>query len=222
MTKTVYSLEEVHDLLRGIAIYYGSPLVADIADTLSKSPGAPFPAAFNPKQIASKAWALDALYESLGGNFNQITVLGGWIGIFSAMLLNDPRFIIGNIDSLDLDPSCAAAAQQLNQRFADQGRFRALTGDMYAHKWPDTASLSQNLVVNTSAEHIPDPGLWAAGLPSGINVLVQSNNYRVMPEHISCVDSAAELSASLRLSKVVFEGAFEQRRYTRYMVIGQR
>ncbi|MGL4729203.1 MAG: class I SAM-dependent methyltransferase [Bosea sp. (in: a-proteobacteria)] len=222
MTSPVFSLEEVHDLLRGIAAYHGSPLVADIANSVAAYPEAPFPAAFNPKQVASKAWALNALYESLGGEFNQITVLGGWIGILSAMLLNDPRFTLGSVDSLDLDPSCASVAQRLNQRFADQGRFKALTGDMYAHQWPAGVDLGQDLVVNTSAEHIPDPGLWAAGLPRGINVLVQSNNYRVMPEHISCVDSAAELSALLGLSKVVFAGEFVQRRYTRFMVIGQR
>ncbi len=212
---------DVHDLLRGVAGYTGSGLVGDLADAIGRHPSAPFEVAFNPKQIASKRWLLDELHAAFGGAFAEVRIVGGWLGVLSGMILNDPRFTVGRVVSLDIDPSCAPVASALNRRFAAQGRFEAVTGDMHALDWP-AAAAAGGLIINTSAEHIPDPGAWARGLPAGLRVVAQSNDYRAIPEHVSCVDSAEELAGRLGLSRVARLGALRQRRYTRFMVIGER
>jgi hypothetical protein len=225
MTRHLHTTEDLHDLIRGVAAHQRSPLLADLAEAIARHPDAPFPNAFNMKQIASKLWLLDELHGTLGGSLGVVAVLGGWLGVLSALLLNDPRFAVSRIVSLDIDPACAPVATTLNRRFAGEGRFQAVTDDMHAVDWAALEAepgARDSLIVNTSAEHIPDPGAWARTLPTGVAVLVQSNNYRAVPEHVSCVDSADELASKLGLSQVLFTGALAQRRYTRFMVIGRR
>lgn len=220
MTAPGFSIEEMHDLLRGIAQYAQSPLVGDLAEAAAAHPDAPFSVAFNPKQIRSKAWLIDELLKALGGNFDEVTIVGGWIGVLSGMLLNDARLSIRRIESYDIDPDCAPVALALNRRFVAEGRFAAHTGDMHALRLPEPDG-GRRLLVNTSAEHIPDPGLWARSLPPGLDLAVQSNDYRAVPEHVSCVDSAEELAQRLGLREVAFLGALKERRYTRFMAIGR-
>ena len=90
----------------------------------------------------STAWAAASRISS---------ILGGWYGVLAAMLLEDPRFAIGSVESIDIDPAVAAVAETLNRDAGD--RFRATTADMYAI---DYARLGADLIVNTSCEHIAD------------------------------------------------------------------
>src|SRR5262245_5814921 len=70
--------EHAFDLARGIAAYTRSPLVSGIARVIAAHPEAAIANAFNHKQVACKAWACDRLYDSLGGRFGKIAILGGW------------------------------------------------------------------------------------------------------------------------------------------------
>ncbi|TIV21624.1 MAG: class I SAM-dependent methyltransferase [Mesorhizobium sp.] len=103
--------EQALDLTRGIAAYVNHPLVAGLARVIAKHPNADIANAFNHKQVACKMWALDRLFESRGGRFARIWVLGGWYGILPAMLFNDPRFDIDAIDSIDMDAEVAPVAR---------------------------------------------------------------------------------------------------------------
>ena len=77
----------------------------NIARVIAKHPEADVATAFNHKQVACKMWARDELFESCGGKFQRIWVLGGWYGVLAAMLFEDKRFDIGAIDSIDIDPT---------------------------------------------------------------------------------------------------------------------
>jgi hypothetical protein len=206
------------DLLRGVAAYTGNGLVAALAETIGKFPAAAFDNAFNHKQIACKMWARDALYEALGGRHDRLTVLGAWYGIFPAMLFDDARFTIGEALSIDIDPAVAAVATTLNRKMAEQGRFRALTADMYEF---DYRNPPPGLVVNTSCEHIADLRGWLDRLPPATPVLLQSNNYFAEPTHINCMENVEQFAAATRLSRVDFSGSLPLRRYTRFMLIGR-
>ena len=203
------------DLVRGIAAYDGCPLFAGLARVIAQHPEAEIDNAFNHKQVACKTWARDRLYESLGGKFDQIAILGGWYGVLAAMLLDDSRFEIGAIESIDMDPSVAAVAETLNA--GANGRFKAVTGDMYRL---DYAALAADLIVNTSCEHIADLRGWLDLLPKGTNVLLQSNDYFSEPSHISCVESADAFERLARLATIKFSGALPMKNYTRFMLIG--
>ncbi len=212
---------EVYEMLMGLSRMTGSPMLADIAKVVGDLAPDAFANALNTKQMASKLWLLDELRANIGADYSHIIVMGGWHGVLSALLLNDARFGIGRITSVDLDPACAPVAQLLNRRFVTEARFQALTADMYDL---DAALLGlggQSLVINTSCEHIPDLRAWLDTLPAGQLVVLQSNDYRIIPEHISCVGSADELAKIARLSEMLGCAALPSRNYTRFMVMGR-
>lgn len=207
--------ESAFDLTRGIGDYSGSPLVRNLAKVIAKYPQADMANAFNHKQVACKMWARDRLFDSYGGRFDRIWILGGWYGVLAAMLFDDSRFEIAVLDSIDIDPDVGAVARTLNQAAGD--RFSAVTGDMYAL---DYRVERPDLVVNTSCEHIADVRGWLALLPEGTRVLLQSNDYFSEPTHINCVATleAFEIMAGLR--DLRFSGSLPMKKYTRFMLIG--
>ncbi len=85
-----------------------------------------------------------------------------------------------------------------------KGRFEGLTRDMYTTGDAMSEFGPSSLVINTSYEHIPDVAQWLATLRRGQLVVLQSNNYRAVPEHISSVDSAEEFAEKARLSQSFF------------------
>ncbi|MET0481954.1 MAG: class I SAM-dependent methyltransferase [Aestuariivirgaceae bacterium] len=214
-------LDHSFDLLRGVAEYTASPLVAALAKTVAAFPDAALDIAFNHKQIACKVWARDALFEHLGPAFGTVWVLGGWYGVMAAILLDDRRFDIGHIRSIDFDPAVAPVAHSLNAEASAAGRFSTSAADMYGLDYR-IAGARPDLVINTSCEHIPDLEGWLALLPPGMPVLLQSNNYANEPSHVNIVGSLEHFAATAALSRVVFAGELQLKHYTRFMLIGQR
>ena len=103
--------EFYRDIIEGLAIYSGSALAARRAgDDLAASTTPDLGGAFNKNQIASKMWLADALLDAVGPELGDVTILGGWFGVLAAVLLHDPRFAIGKVTSVDIDPRCAAIA----------------------------------------------------------------------------------------------------------------
>ncbi len=208
--------EHAFDLTRGIAAYCASPLVGALARVIARHPDADLANAFNHKQVACKMWARDQLFNTAGGRFETIWILGGWYGVLAAMLFEDRRFSIGHIDSIDIDPGVAEVASTLNGDCG--GRFRALTADMYRLGYrrepPD-------LVVNTSCEHIADVPGWLALLAPGTRVLLQSNDYFREPSHVSCVADLAAFERLAALASIDYAGALPTRNYTRFMLVGR-
>ena len=190
---------QAFDLTRGIAVYSNSKLVAGLARVIAKHPHAEVGVAFNHKQLASKMWARDSLLASLGGKFQRVWILGGWYGVLAAMLLDDPRFEIETIDSIDIDPAVEEVCRTLAGDVGD--RFCALTNDMYAL---DYAAGRPDLVINTSCEHIIDLKAWLQLLPRSTAVLLQSNNYVSEPTHINCMNSLAEFADEAGLDRTGF------------------
>ena len=207
--------DSAFDLMRGVAAYSGSPLMAGLARVLGKHPDADLGNAFNHKQIGSKMWARDSLYDALGGRLGKIVLLGGWYGILAGILFDDRRLEIDAIASYDIDPEVGPVAETLNRDWAD--RFSAVTADMYAI---DYATLGADLIVNTSCEHIADLGVWLALLPRGARVMLQSNDYFSEPTHINCVPSLEAFVEQAQLSTLDFSGSLKMKKYTRFMLIG--
>jgi hypothetical protein len=208
--------EHAFDLTRGIAVFTGCPLVKGVAKVIAKYPEADIGNAFNHKQVACKMWARDRLFESAGGVFGEIWIVGGWYGVFAGMLLEDARFKIGRIENSDIDPDVGAIAQTLNH--AHHTRFETITADMYKL---DYAGRRPDLVVNTSCEHIPDLGAWLSLMAKGQRVLLQSNDYFSEPTHIACVPSLQAFEQLAALSQVEFAGELPMKKYTRFMLIGR-
>ena len=223
MTNTIHSpppsatdwRESAFDLMRGVAAYSANPLMKGLADVLGKHPEADLGNAFNHKQVGSKLWARDAIFDTLGGRLGQVVILGGWYGILAAMLLDDSRFDIGRIDSYDIDPAVGPVAETLNKAWSD--RFSAVTADMYEMDYP---ALGADLIVNTSCEHIADLRAWLALLPKGMRVMLQSNDYFSEPTHINCVPDLPAFIDQAQLATLEFSGSLKMKKYTRFMLIG--
>lgn len=201
--------------MRGVAAYTSSPLMKGLADVLGKHPEADLGNAFNHKQIGSKLWARDAIFDTLGGRLGGVVILGGWYGILAAMLFDDSRFSIGRIESYDIDPDVGPVAVTLNKAWS--ARFSAVTADMYAM---DYAALGADLIVNTSCEHIADLRAWLALLPRGTRVMLQSNDYFSEPTHINCVPDLQAFIDQAKLATLDFSGSLKMKKYTRFMLIG--
>lgn len=208
------------DILRGLARYTGSGLIGALAEAVIKHPFHNISQALGHRQIKSKTWLRDQLYLALGGTFGKIWIVGGWYGVLAAILFDDPRFLIGEIVSIDADPDCAPVAHTLNNGTAVGGRFTALTADMHAVDYGGPGR--PDLVINTSCEHIPDLSAWLALLPAGMPVVLQSNDYYSEPEHISCVPSLDAFEAQAGLSDVLYRGEFDAGKYRRFMLIGRK
>ncbi|MBA4223869.1 MAG: SAM-dependent methyltransferase [Methylobacterium sp.] len=216
------SREALHDILRGVAALTGDALVADLARLIGKGVRADISIAFNPKQIASKRWLVEMLAEVLPKPDGPVWVLGAWHGVLGAMLLADERLAIAQLVSLDIDPDCAPIAEILNHRHVASGRFRAVTADMMGLDFERAEGGRPGLVINTSCEHLDDVPGWVAGLPAGLPLLLQSNDYVREPDHRSCVPSLDAFKAQAGLSELWFAGALPTKNYTRFMLIGRR
>ena len=77
-----------------------------------------------------------------------------------------------------------------------------------------------NTIINTSCEHLLDLDHWIKKIPRKRLVILQSNNYFEVDEHINCVRSVEEFSNLVKLKKVIWGGELELPKYTRYMLIG--
>ncbi|MGI9384901.1 MAG: class I SAM-dependent methyltransferase, partial [Methyloligellaceae bacterium] len=124
----------------------------------------------------------------------------------------------------DVNPLCEPVALSLNATPAAEGRFAFRHHDILAL---DYAALPPGLgrpalIVNTSCEHLDRFEAWFAGIPRGMLVLLQSNDYRAIPEHVNCVDTLAAFQAQAPLSDVLYAGELRLDKYTRFMLIGRK
>lgn len=166
-------------------------------------------------QLLSKSWLMEKfthkLFPQLPQNTEEIRVIvcGGWVG-FLAQLINNSYWGV-RADSIDISNDSTEIAKAV---LVDG---QAILGDMYELDYDP-----YTVIVNTSAEHIPDVPTWSDGIPKGKFVIVQSNDARHIEEHVSCVDSAEELAEKLNLSEVHYMGSLKFSMYTRFMVIGKK
>jgi hypothetical protein len=219
--------EFYRDILEGLAIYTGSALQRDVLATISKHDAPDIGGALNKNQIASKMWLAESLLGAVGPALGTVTILGGWFGVLGAVLLHDPRFTIRRVVSVDIDPRCAAIAESLNATHVRAGRFGATTADMleidYGHGGAaPEGGTPDDLVINTSCEHLAAFGRWYDRIPPGQRLVLQSNDYFACTQHVNCVADLAAFRTQAPMREVLFAGARQMRRYVRFMLIGEK
>jgi hypothetical protein len=183
-------------------------------------------------QMTSKRWLVDVI-KQMNIDLGLVYVLGGWYGTLSTMLL-DHKVPVTAIRSFDIDRTCEDIARYFNAPYVrDQWKFQAATADVLDMRFDKhTYQLrkydgsfaqvtdSPNTIINTSAEHMsPD---WFANVPDGKLVIIQSNNFKEIEEHINTVNSEDELVAQFPMTTLLFKGTLVTDRYDRYMVVGYK
>jgi hypothetical protein len=165
-------------------------------------------------QVHSKLWLIEKMQEyKLQGS---IAVYGGWNGVLSNLLFNSD-LCISDIESVDLDPTCKTIAETINMRYHMQGRFFATTADMCEY------TTDADVAINTSCEHLTQEQYdkWLSNIQPGTKVVLQSNNYFDLDEHIRCASNMEEFDRQSNVY-VAYVGEFETPKYTRYMIIGHK
>lgn len=169
-------------------------------------------------QIKSKIWLIDNLKNHLShpGEYT-VAIYGGWNGVLASLLYNS-GIGIRHISSIDIDPTCKEIANTMNKKYEMAGVFTAVTADMVEYTIEDA-----EIVINTSCEHITQEQYdqWLFNQPNNSLIILQSNNYSSLDEHIRCASSLGEFEKQSNL-EVMFSGVFETPKYDRYMIIGNK
>ena len=192
---------------------------------------------FSRGQLRSKLWVSDTVNDLDIDLGDMVYVCAGWYGVLPAILFE--RNKVEAIRSFDIDASCSLPAETLNRNFVqDDWKFKASTMDVkdliYAGEFEyetlkyngDKETItdgSPSCVINTSCEHIEDFDKWWSGIPDGMLVIMQNNDFDDEEEHDHADDtvtSLEEFAKRLKVSETLYEGTLALDKYNRYMVIG--
>jgi hypothetical protein len=183
-------------------------------------------------QLASKMWLIHEL-QDIDADLGTVFLCAGWYGILATLMFeNDLK--IDKIRSFDLDPDVVSIAEKFNLPWVKaEWKFKPATLDIHdleyenfeyevtrsdgsATKLNDTA----DTVINTSCEHINDFDEWYAKIPGGTMVVLQSNDYAEIKEHVNTSDNLYEFAVQTPMSEVYYSGEMAFDKYTRFMRIG--
>jgi hypothetical protein len=173
--------------------------------------------AFSSGQIGSKIWLCEEL-EKLEWSSNLTYIYAGWYGITSFLLLSRGKFQVDKIRSLDIDPSCAAVADMINENWVYRDwQFKAHTKDCNT-----LVPANVDLIINSSTEHFESMDWWN-NIPRGTTVVLQGNNMIHSDHHIhsTCLK---EFTAQFPMTEELYAGekqfVYPDWQFTRYMLIG--
>ena len=99
------------------------------------------------------------------------------------------------------------------------GKFKALTCSMDDYQYESFP----DIVINTSCEHITQDtyNKWLKKIPSKSIIVLQSNNYFELDEHIRCANDITEFIDQSNI-KVWSSSIMELSKYNRFMIIGSK
>ena len=165
----------------------------------------------NDNQIKNKLWLIDKLKPFLNIYTDpKIVIAAGWHGLL-AHLLDDKE----NITSFDIDDKCAEI------KLFDNVHYK--TNDIAKHN-PE----NHDILICTSCEHITDDLIltWIKRKRENSIVVLQSNDYFEIQDHINCKKNLSHFKKSLLKKaktkkidlKVINSYELEMSKYTRYML----
>ena len=187
---------------------------------------------FSQGQIKSKKWLIDELTK-LDLELGTVFLCAGWYATLATMLF-ESKIKIDKIRSFDMDPSCEPIAEVFNKPWVSENwKFKSCTKnileinyDFYTYDVVRSngtlceLSDSPNTIINTSCEHIENFYEWYNLIPKDKIVILQTNNYIEIEDHINCSSSLGEFRTQSPMTSVLYEGELVLDKYTRYMRIG--
>jgi len=186
-------------------------------------------------QLESKKWLVDELKNIDNLVLGKVCLCAGSYATVVPLLVEaDIEFDL--IRSFDLDPSVWKIAEAFNKDLLIDGwKFKAQTADINELDFSVTKFETErddgtaqplkerfNTIVNTSCEHIEGFDSWYNKIPASKLVILQSNNYFEIDEHVNCSESLEAFAKQTPMSQVLYQGELELEKYTRYMRIGHK
>lgn len=165
----------------------------------------------NDNQIKNKLWLIDKLKPYLNIYTDpKIMIAAGWHGLLAHLL--DDR---DNITSFDIDDKCAQTVLFDNVNYK--------TNDIEKQDPKDA-----DILICTSCEHITDDQVltWIKRKKQDSLIVLQSNDYFQIEDHINCKLSLSQFSSSITKKakkkkidlRVINSYELEMPRYTRFML----
>lgn len=235
MDKQQIKFVDDNDFLGRMLLLTGNPMFIDLIKA-SVNHNADYTDAFSWGQLKSKRWLVDEL-TNLNVELRTVFIMGGWYATLASMLFNSDM-VIHYIRSFDLDENCQPIADKVNNlQVQNNWRFKAITEDIHninmdVHTWSCWSAKNNrnsfpitdrpDTIINTSCEHIADFPEWYYKIPKGKLVVLQTNDYTELPEHINCVKDADDFATKTPMHTVLFAGEMQLAKYKRYMRIGYR
>ena len=169
-------------------------------------------------QVKSKIWLIDNLTTWVPSYPNNVVIHGGWNGVLASLLFQT-NIPIANIVSIDIDPKCEEISRTMNKIEEIEGRFQSVTSNMADYRY----NFYPDIVINTSCEHIDQKTYdrWLQNIPKNTIIVLQSNNYFELNEHIRCANDLEEFKDQSNI-KVISASELELPKYTRFMLIGYK
>ena len=165
----------------------------------------------NENQEKSKNWLIDKSKEYFDLLINpKICVAAGWYGHLANKL---EKYTDQKVLSFDIDPMTKKIGQKL-----------------YPNVWFKVEDIQDfnftkfDVVICTSCEHL-EPKLLDSMLykvKAGALIILQSNNYFEVKEHINCHKGLDDFDKSLKLNTTLYKGTLKLDKYDRYMIIGTK
>jgi hypothetical protein len=191
---------------------------------------------FSRGQLQSKLWLVHEL-KKCNVDLGTVFLCAGWYATLATMLF-ESNIKLDNVRSFDIDPSCVDIAEVFNKPwFVDQWRFKSITQDIMdidynEHTWQYWSNAnnrmsypitdSPNTIINTSCEHIENFSEWYDLIPNDKLVVLQSNNYYEIEEHVNCVKDIKEFGNMAPMTGPLYAGELELPKYKRFMLIGYK
>lgn len=185
-------------------------------------------------QLQSKLWLIKEL-KKCNVDLGTVYICAGWYATLATMIF-ESGMKIDKIRSFDIDSTTVDIAEVFNKPwFTQEWKFKALVSDIHdidyeEYTWQYWSNKNNrmsypiedtpNTIINTSCEHIVDFDGWFRKIPQGKLVVLQSNNFVDVEEHVNCVKDSLHFEQMAPLSKVLFTGELPLEKYTRFMRIG--
>jgi hypothetical protein len=191
---------------------------------------------FSRGQLQSKQWLVTELGK-LDVELGTVFLCAGWYATLATMLF-ESDIKVDKVRSFDIDPTCVDIAETFNKPwFMEQWRFKSITQDIMdidynEHMWQFWSNANNRMsrpiadnpdtIINTSCEHIENFAEWYAKIPDGKLVILQSNNFFDVLEHVNCVKDITEFSNMSPMSNTLYAGNLDLPKYKRFMLIGYK
>jgi hypothetical protein len=118
---------------------------------------------------------------------------------------------------MDIDLQSTIVAGELNYEYIVDDTFVATLTNCHDVYYGD-----YDTIINTSCEHFSDFSRWWEKIPNGKFVVLQSNDFTDIEDHVDCVLSVDELVAKAGLNTLSFKGSLPCYGYTRFMIMGDK
>jgi len=167
-------------------------------------------------QVRSKIWLIDSIVPYVPSVAVKIVIHGGWNGVLASLLFQS-GIKIDKIVSIDIDPACEETARTMNKIEEIEGKFQAITCNMVDYDY----NFFPDIVINTSCEHIDQETYekWLKKIPGGSIIVLQSNDYFDLEEHIRCAETINDFKKQSKV-KSLSALTLELPKYNRFMLIG--